>query len=213
MPARISERTIGRLSLYRRVLSELLAEMTRHVFSHQLAVLSGLTAAQVRRDVMVVGYTGSPTKGYDVQELMESIGRFLDASEPQPVALVGVGNLGRAILAYFAGRRPNLTIVAAFDRDPYKADRVVHGCRCYHTRDLAQVMSEQGICTAIVAVPAGDAQEAADMLVSAGAKGLLNFAPAHLRVPLGIYVENVDITTSLEKVAFFARQTGQALVE
>ncbi|MCX5772692.1 MAG: redox-sensing transcriptional repressor Rex, partial [Candidatus Hydrogenedentes bacterium] len=121
--ARVSGKTIGRLSLYRRVLYGLLADGERSVYSHQLAGFVGGTAAQVRRDVMAVGYTGSPTRGYDITELTRAIGNYLDAAQGQSVALVGVGNLGKAILSYFAGRRPRLSIEAAFDTDPAKVNR------------------------------------------------------------------------------------------
>jgi len=205
MPDRIPTKTIGRLSLYRRYLAEMLTDGVGNVYSHQLAQIAGVTSAQLRRDVMAVGYTGSPTRGYDVQGLMESIGQILDASTPQNVALVGVGNLGRAILAYFAGRRPNLRIVAAFDSNPEKCGRVIHGCRCYTMNELGKIAASEKINTAVVAVPSAQAQKVADALVANGFRGLLNFAPTHLRVPKTVYVENVDITTSLEKVAFFAR--------
>lgn len=202
----ISERTIARLSLYRRLLNGLRAEGVQNVYSHQLAAMAGVTAAQVRRDMMSVGYAGSPTRGYDVHELIESIGHFLDAPQGQAAALVGVGNLGRAILAFFAGRRPHLSITAAFDKDPYKVNRVVLGCRCYAMSDLSRVVEEQGIRVGVLTVPAGDAQAVADQLVRAGVRGLLNFAPVRLHAGPGTYVEDIDMTTSLEKVAFFARQ-------
>jgi redox-sensing transcriptional repressor len=156
--------------------------------------------------MMTVGCSGSPAKGYDVAELIEHIGLFLDADEPEPVALVGVGNIGRAMMAYFEGRRPKLKIVAAFDRDVAKTHRVVHGCRCYPIEDMAAVIADKGIRVAMVAVPAEAAQEVADVLVRAGVRGLLNFAPVAIRVPEYVYVEDIDVTTSLEKVAFFARQ-------
>ena len=130
MPA-ISDKSVERLSLYRRLLMIQLTQGADNVFSHELAALAGSTAAQVRRDLMVVGCSGSPSRGYNVRELMEAIGAFLDAPAGQRVALVGVGNLGRAILAFFGGRRPKLSIVAAFDVDPLKVDRVIHGCRCH----------------------------------------------------------------------------------
>ena len=176
------------------------------MFSHDLAAESGATAAQVRRDVMAVGYSGSPTKGYEIAELAASIARFLDGECSQSVALIGVGNLGRAILAYFSGRRPNLAIVAAFDRDEHRVNRVIHGCRCYPVDVLQEKVAEVGIRTAIIAVPAGEAQTVADRLVRSGVRGILNFAPTHLRVPPNVFVQEIDITTSLEKVAFFARQ-------
>lgn len=206
----VSQKTVARLSLYRRLLNELLAGKVEHVYSHQLAQSAGVTAAQVRRDLMVVGYTGSPSRGYHVGELIKAIRSFLDAPTPQAIALVGVGNLGKAILAYFAGRRPNLAILAAFDSNPDKTNRVIHGCRCYHIKDLADVFARHDIRVAILAVPAQGAQEVADQVIRAGARGLVNFAPVPLRVPPFVYVEDIDITTSLEKVAYFARIAGAA---
>ena len=205
----ISARSIGRLSLYRRLLNVLQAEGTRNVYSHQMATLAGCTAAQVRRDLMVLGYSGSPTHGYEVGRLIESLREFLDAPGGQGAALVGVGNLGKAILSYFAGRRPNLQIAAAFDNDPYKVNRVIHGCRCYSMENLYEVAQSQGIRLAIITVPAQSALGVADALVKGGVRGILNFAPVRLRVPPHVHVEDIDMTVSLEKVAYFARQSGK----
>lgn len=199
-------KTVGRLSLYRRLLGGLMANGVRNVYSHELAKMAGVTAAQVRRDMMAVGYSGSPTRGYDVRALADSIGDFLDAPEGQGVALVGIGNLGRAIMAYFTGRRPRLSIIAAFDNDPAKINRVIHGCRCYSLGELAEVIRANKISLAIVTVPSGEAQGVADALVRAGVTGILNFAPVPIRVPPGVYVEDIDMTMTLEKVAYFARQ-------
>jgi redox-sensing transcriptional repressor len=202
----VSDKTIGRLSLYRRLLNGLVSDGIANVFSHQLAAMAGGTAAQVRRDMMAVGYSGSPKRGYDVRELIGSIATFLDAPQGQGVALVGIGNLGRAILTYFSGRRPNLSMVAAFDSDPYKVNRVIHGCRCYPMSELAAIVGRLEIRTAIIAVPATEAQSVAERLIRAGIRGILNFAPVRLHVLGGVYVEDIDMTTSLEKVAYFARQ-------
>ena len=201
----ISAKSIGRLSLYRRLLNVLQAEGVRNVYSHQLATLAGCTGTQVRRDLMVVGYSGSPTHGYEVARLIESMREFLDAPAGQGAALVGVGNLGKAILSYFAGRRPNLQIVAAFDNDAYKVNRVIHGCRCYSMENLYEVTQGQSIRLAIITVPAQAAQDVADALVQAGIRGILNFVPVRLRVPMHVYAEDIDMTVSLEKVAYFAR--------
>ena len=203
--AGVSGKTIGRLSLYRRVLYGLLADGERSVYSHQLAALVGGTAAQVRRDMMAVGYTGSPTRGYDITDLTRAIGNFLDAAQGQSVALVGVGNLGKAILSYFAGRRPRLSIEAAFDTDPAKVNRVIHGCRCYPLDDLERVVQSRGIEIGVLTVPADQAQDVAEYLVRSGVLGILNFAPVRLSVPDHVYVEDIGMTMSLEKVAFFAR--------
>jgi redox-sensing transcriptional repressor len=176
-----------------------------HVFSHELARLAGVSAAQVRRDVMTVGYTGSPARGYDVEDLSAAIGRFLDPPGAHGVALVGVGNLGRALLSYFAHRARHYSIVAAFDSDPDKTNRVIHGVRCYPVEDLAIVAGEKRIAEAIVAVPAQQAQDVTAALCQAGVRGIVNFAPVRLWVPDGVYVENVDVTMTLERVSYFAR--------
>ena len=202
----IPDRTIGRLSLYRRLLADLLEDGIPNIYSHQLANISGVTAAQVRRDMMTIGYSGTSRLGYDVKELIDSISDLLDAQRLENVVLVGVGNLGRAIISYFSGRRPNLSVTAAFDIDPDKTGRVSLGCRVYPLQELAQIVKETDIKVAIITVPEAKAQEVADVLVQAGVKGILNFAPTRLRTPGDVYVENMDVTMSLERVAYFARQ-------
>ena len=201
----VPEKTIGRLSLYRRLLADATSKGVRTLYSHELARLAGVTAAQVRRDLMAVGYMGTPTRGYVVADLTGSISALLDAPVAQGIALVGVGNLGRAILAYFAGRHPSLSFVAAFDTDASKADRVIHGCRCYPMSEMAHVVEHEDIRTAVIAVPAEHAQDVADQLTAAGITSILNFAPTSLRVSAGVYVEHNDLTTLIERVAFFAR--------
>lgn len=156
--------------------------------------------------MMAVGYSGSPTRGYDVKELIKSIGAFLDAPKGMNVGLVGVGNLGRAILAYFSGRRPKLSIVAAFDDDPSKTNRKIHGCPCYPVSELTKIVEEKDIRIGIITVPAEAAQRVADELSAAGVRGLLNFAPVRIVAHRPIYVEDIDVTMALEKVAYFARQ-------
>jgi len=178
------------------------------VFSHQLSTSAGVSAAQVRRDIITLGYSGSPQHGYDVAELIESIDNFLDAPDGQNVALVGVGNLGRAVASYFAGRRPKLRLVALFDIDPEKSGRVICGVRCYPQEKITEVVRSERVSIVILGVPAPAAQAVADACVAGGARGILNFAPVALRVPPGVYVENLDMARSLEKVAYFARKAG-----
>ena len=208
------EKTIGRLSLYRRLLGSLLtdfgepsraAEGPGNVYSHQLAEAAGVTAALVRRDLMALGYSGSPKHGYDVRDLVRSIDEYLDAPGGQRVALIGVGNLGRALLAFFRGRRPKLEVRAAFDSDPAKVNEVVSGCKVYSVGRLRTVVKDKSISIAIIAVPAPEAQAVADACAEAGVKGILNFAPIPLKVPPSVYVSDIDLTMALEKAAFFAR--------
>jgi len=202
----VSERTIARLSLYRRILNVLLAEGVTHVYSRELARLAGRTAAQVRRDLMAIGSTGSPSRGYEVADLIESLRGFLDKPGGQKVALVGVGNLGKALLTHFTGRRPNLKITVAFDTDPLKVNRTINECRILAMEHLGEVIRSKGIDVAIIAVPPKAAQEVGDGLAAAGVRGILNFAPVRLRVPEGVHVEDLDMTVSLEKAAYFARR-------
>ena len=200
----ISEKTIGRLAVYRRLLNILSEKKTRWVHSHELAEMAKVTAAQVRRDLMAIGYSGTPIHGYDVGQLIKALRVFLDTAEPQGIALAGIGNLGQAILAYFAGRRPSLSIKAAFDTDERKTHRSLHDCACYPLREMPNVIRKMDIRLGVIAVPSSAAQGVADLMVEAGIRGLVNFAPVPLRVPDSVYVDNMDITTALEKVAFFS---------
>ncbi|HSW47340.1 MAG TPA: redox-sensing transcriptional repressor Rex [Phycisphaerae bacterium] len=202
----LAEGIVKRLSIYRQLLAGVEPRVGMNVFSHELAAMIGVTAAQVRRDLMTIGYTGNPRRGYDVAGLVEMIGRHLDTPGGQAVVLAGLGNLGQAILAYFNGRRQGLSIVAAFDRDPVKVNRVIHGCRCYPMEKLQEVSKGSGAEVGIVAVPADAAQQVASQLVRAGVRGMLNLSPTRLQVPEYIYVEDLDIAVSLEKIAFFSRQ-------
>lgn len=199
-----SEPAIERLSRYRRMLERRDEDPNARVFSHELAGLSGASAAQVRRDLMSLSVQGSPRHGYAVSELVEAIGRHLDGPDGQRIALVGLGRLGRAVLAYFVTGRGGLSIVAGFDRNPKKIGRVIEGCRAYDLDELPNVVREERVTMGILTVPAHAAQEAADTLIGSGVVSLVNFSPVSLRVPDHVFVEEIDITTALEKAAFYA---------
>ena len=201
-----SLKTVGRISLYRRILNDLKAEKVTNTYSYKLAALAGYSAAQVRRDLMEIGYNGSPVHGYNIEDLLQGIRTFLDAPYGQQAALVGVGNLGRSILSFFAGRRPRLSIIASFDKNPEIIGRVIHGCRCYDINELNREATLNAIDIGIITVPAAQAQNVADLMVQAGITGILNFAPARLRVPASVYVEDFDMTVALDRVAYFARK-------
>jgi redox-sensing transcriptional repressor len=198
--------TIGRISLYRRLLIEQAGAGMRQIYSHQLAALAVSTPAQVRRDLMTIGFTGSPRRGYIIPDLIDAVSGVLAQSVETSVALVGVGNLGRAILAYYASRQPWVRFVAAFDRDPEKVNRVIHGCRVYPIDQVDSVTATEQIRAVALAVPAADAQAVTDRLVLAGIKGILNYAPVRLRVPPSVFVEDMDMTTALDRVAYYAHQ-------
>ena len=149
----IPSRTVGRLTLYWRTLRDLAFEGQKQVHSHILASKLRLTAAQVRRDLMVLGYSGTPARGYDVEALRDLIETVIFSSNEQKAAIAGVGNIGRAFLKFFHGRRPTLRIVASFEVNPEKYGRLIHGCPCHSIEDAGKVIREQGITVGIIAVP------------------------------------------------------------
>jgi len=205
----VSRKTVSRMSRYRRLLQSLRESGVESIYSHQLARHAVVSAAQVRRDLMVIGYSGSPNKGYDVGACIDSIGHFLDGTARQEVALVGVGNLGHAVLSHFADKSPSVAIVAAFDVDPELTDTLIHGVRCVDVSLMADLVRDLGIEIAVLTVPGEAAQDAADKLVSAGVKSIISFAPTPLAVPNEIFVEYMDITAALESAAYFARLGGR----
>ncbi|MBN2519389.1 MAG: redox-sensing transcriptional repressor Rex [Bacteroidales bacterium] len=201
----LPERTVARLSEYRRTLFDLLSKGRTHIYSHDLASLHNITAVQVRRDLMLIGYSSILRKGYDIKELIGIIGEILDTENGQNVAVIGIGNLGRAITAYFNGKRPKLNIVATFDIDPDKVNKVISGVFCYHMNDIEEVVKKNKITIGIITVPLEQANEVAEKLVLSGIKGILNFTSAFLNVPSQVYLDEYDMITSLEKVAFFVK--------
>ncbi|MFW5819936.1 MAG: redox-sensing transcriptional repressor Rex [Bacteroidota bacterium] len=203
---KLPEKTVGRLSEYRRTLLNCLAQGKTHIFSHELAQLHNITAVQVRRDIMFIGYSSMQRKGYNVSELIAVIGKIIDSDEALNVAIIGIGNLGRAITHYFMGKRSKLNIVAAFDIDPAKIDRVVSGVKCYAVQSFPEVAKKLNISIALLTVPADTAVETTEQLVMGGIKGILNFTTVPLNVPSNVYLEEYDMITSLEKVAYFVKK-------
>ncbi len=201
----LPERTVERLSEYRRSLLQCLEEGKTHIFSHELAELHHNTAVQVRRDIMFIGYTSMQRKGYDVRELIDVIGDILDSKEGLNVAVIGIGNLGRAVTTYFVGKRSKLNIIATFDVDTTKIDRVISGVKCYPLSRLKEEVASHNISVAIMTVPADSAQEVSAQLVEAGIKGVLNFTTVPLDVTDKVYLDEYDMITSLEKVAYFVK--------
>ncbi len=201
----LPHKTIERLSQYRRALLICLAKGKTHIFSHEIARIQHITAVQVRRDIMLIGYNGTLRKGYNIKELINLIGKILDTEEGLNVAVVGVGNLGRAIINYFTGKRTKLTIVASFDKNPEKIGKKYAGVKCFDIEDLNQVVKDKNISIGIITVTPESATEVTDKLVKAGIKGILNYTPKPVNVPGHIYLEEYDMITSLEKVAFFVK--------
>jgi len=199
-------KTVERLSEYRRALLGCLAENKNYIFSHDLAALLHITAVQVRRDLMLIGYSSVLRKGYDVRELIQTIGRIIDSEEGLNVAIICIGNLGRAVTSYFRGKRSKLNLVASFDNDPQKVNKVISGVKCYHIQDMEKIIAEMNIKVAILSVPADYAKSTCEAIVRYGIKGILNFTTVSLNVPSGVYLEEYDMITSIEKVAYFVKE-------
>lgn len=203
---KLPEKTVERLSEYRRTLLNCLAQGKTHIYSHELAMMQHITAVQVRRDIMFIGYTSMQRKGYDVRELIDVIGKIIDSELSLNVAVIGIGNLGKAVTHYFMGKRSKLNIIAAFDVDPNKTDRVISGVKCYSMQKLQEVLREFDISIAILTVPSDAAVETAEKLVVAGVRGILNFTTIPLNVPSSVHLEQYDMVTSLEKLAYFVKK-------
>jgi len=203
---RLPEKTIGRLSEYRRTLLNCLANGKTHIYSHELANLHNITAVQVRRDIMLIGYSTTLKKGYDVKALIDVIGDIIDTEEGLNAAVIGIGNLGRAITTYFNGKRTKLKIAAIFDVDPDKTDRVISGVKCYQMSELSKIIKELDISIGILTVPPENASTVTETLIMAGIKGILNYTSTPLNVSPNVYLEEYDMVTSLEKVAYFVKE-------
>jgi len=199
-------KTVERLSEYRRTLLECLNERKNFIFSHDLAARLHITAVQVRRDLMLIGYASVQRKGYDIKELIEKIGTIIDSDESMNVAIIGIGNLGRAVAGYFKGKRSKLNLVASFDTDPQKVNKVISGVKCYPHSEMEAIISELKIRIAIITVPPDYAKEIAEDAVRFGIKGILNFTTVPLNVPSWVFLAEYDMITSIEKVAYFVKE-------
>ncbi|MCD6333087.1 MAG: redox-sensing transcriptional repressor Rex [Bacteroidales bacterium] len=205
----LPKRTVERLSKYRRILLGTLADGKTHIYSHELAGLLHITAVQVRRDMMLMGFSSMLRKGYDVKDLIEAIGDLIDTPAGMNVAVVGLGNFGQAVTTYLQGRRPKLHIVATFDVAKEKIGRAFGGVQCYSMEELPGMIREQNIQIAVLTVPIDQAQSTALILAELGIKGILNFTTVPLHVPEDVCLEEYDMITSIEKVAYFVKHRGE----
>jgi redox-sensing transcriptional repressor len=155
---------------------------------------------------MLIGYSSVLRKGYDIRELIEAIGSIIDSEVSMNVAIIGIGNFGRAVAGYFKGKRSKLNLVASFDNDPQKVNKVISGVKCYPLSEMESVIKELDIRIAIITVPPDYAKEIAGEAVLFGIKGILNFTTVPLNVPSWVFLEEYDMITSIEKVAYFVKE-------
>ena len=201
-PPEIPRAVLERMSLYLRQVEMLARSGISTVSSAELGRALGLTAAQVRKDFGSVGNLGARGVGYRVELLASALRRTLGTDRVWPVALVGVGHLGSALVRHREFRQQGFAFAALFDRDPSLSGREVEGVAIRPLEDLERVLREGEVRLAMLAVPASAAQEVAERLVRAGVKGILNFTSAPLAVPHDVAVVAVDLAFYLEKLTY-----------
>ena len=205
--SKIPEATIRRLSRYARCLEQMDERGEKVVSSAQLANKCMVNAAQVRKDLAYFGEFGIRGVGYYVKDLLSDIKRILGLNREWRMALIGVGNLGSALLSYKDFLKQNYKIVAAFDIDPPKvigrvSEKLGKPVEVLHINRLKEVAKERKIEIGLIAAPPSEAQSVADLLVDAEIRGILNFAPVQITVPDGFVVKDVFFTTIVDNLAY-----------
>jgi len=200
--ATIPRPVIRRMPQYLRHAEALERQGVETVSSAELGAAIGSTAAQVRKDLACFGQLGRRGVGYVVRDLARELRSLLSLDRPWRVALVGAGNIGRALCTYRTFRERGFRIAALFDSDPFKDGCTWGGLKVQPMRDLRRTVRALGIDLGIIAVPPAAAQGVADQLVAAGLRGILNFAPARIRVPPGVRVRYADFAVEIEQLAF-----------
>lgn len=201
---KIPDATIKRLSMYSRFLNSADSRGVITVSSQQIADSTGVTSAQVRKDLAYFGEFGTRGVGYNTKELYTYTMKILGLDRRWPVAIVGAGNLGRALLHYKGFYRRGFDIKYIFDNDPEKIGREIEGrdLKISSMDDLEEKLKECDIKLGIIAVPAKSAQQVADRLIKAGVKGIINFAPINLNLDKEIILRSVDLAAHLEYLTF-----------
>ena len=204
---KISDSTIQRLSKYLRTLEMLEIMDVLTISSGRIAQIEQITSSQVRKDLSFFGSFGRRGLGYNVISLKKKIQGILGVNRPWNVAVVGVGNLGTALIDYNEMRRRKFNIRCIFDNDPAKIGSTIKGLVVQDVSALPKSVKEYNLQIGIITVPIHAAQQVADMLTAAGVRGILTFAPKTLTVPPGIFIQTEDTTTPLETLAYHLSKT------
>jgi len=204
----IPDIVIRRLPIYVRTLRALTDADVRSVSSEELADLIGVSAAQIRRDLSYFGKFGKQGKGYDTHFLAQTISRILRLDRQWPVALVGLGNLGRAIANYRGFTPSSFSIVAVFDRSSRNVGNVVNDMEILHDNHLTDTIVRERIKIGIIATPKSYAQDIADRMVDGGVEAILNYAPMILKVPGNVTVREIDPVSALQSMTYYISERG-----
>ena len=197
--------TIARLFTYYRALLE--SRETSYISSEELAKLTGCMAAQIRKDLTYFGEFGTPGKGYKVDELSYRLRGILGIDHDWEVVLIGVGNVGRALLSYQGLKSQGFKVTQLFDSDPKKIGMSCAGLKIKDIAGIKDELRNNQARMAIITVPANSAQEVANLIVEAGIKAILNFAPTRIETPDDVNVLNIDITNELTRLSYYLTQS------
>ena len=200
--ANIPAIAIKRLSLYARHLAALDRKAVEVVSSTRLASICGVNPAQIRKDLAYFGQFGIKGVGYYVKELLHEIRKILGLEKEWRLALVGVGSLGSALLKHAEVLNQGFTFVAAFDRTPKRTGPKEGGIEVAPLEAMNHLIKDRGAEIGVIAVKPARAQEAVNMLIGAGVRGILNFTPVQLRSPANVCIENIDFTFQLDTLCY-----------
>ncbi len=201
----LPEKTVERLSQYRRVLLNYQFLEHGYIYSHNLARILKTNPANVRRDLMLIGVSGDVHKGYEIVKLIESIGDAIDGEQAEKVCFVGIGELGRTVSEYFSQPSNKLKIAATFHFDNHQPV-AYSDVPSHNISTISEIIKKEDILISVLAVPKDYAREICMILVNSGVIGILNFSSVYLQVPKHVYVENYDMITKLEKIAYFMKR-------
>lgn len=204
----VPDATVGRLAVYLRALAALLEQGVSTVSSEELAAEAGVNSAMLRKDLSHLGSYGTRGVGYDVESLTTHIARTLGLTDEHAVAVVGVGNLGRALAGYAGFGARGIRVAALFDADPRQIGQQIGDLIVRSVDDLECVVAQLTISIAVITTPAGPAQDVCDRLVAAGVASILNFAPCVLNVPAHVDVRQVDLAAELQILSFHEHRKG-----
>ncbi len=199
----IPDVAIKRLPIYARALTGMLDAGSEIVSSKELALATGSTAAQIRRDLSYFGEFGKQGKGYDIHHLLDEIRSILNINEPYRVVVVGAGPLGQAISRYGGFSEHGFQLSWVYDHNPERIGTMLNDVLVEDVVTMPERIRTMQVRVAIIAVPAAAAQQVADMLVESGIKAILNYAPAVLRVPSDVRVNDIDPVAALQALTYY----------
>ncbi len=194
---------IGRLPIYLRALTFMAGEGQEITSSHELGSKLGISSAQIRKDLSHFGEFGKQGTGYNIEYLRQQLERILQVDREWEVALIGAGDLGRALAHYDDLRKRGFRITAILDANPAKHGQKLGDCVVQDSAHMTEVLKERGYKIAVIAVPADAAQEVADTCVKAGIQALLNYAPITLSVPPEVHVQYIDPVLHLQRMTYY----------